>query len=242
VAAGESGNEPPVRFVKLIANAGFARANNIALRRVIDEERDEHVLLLNPDTEVLPGALKAMAEVLADPAVGIVGPQLLNPDGTRQPSVRAFPTLAVFVFFFLKLHYVLAASPLWRRYMSEDLAATRQQPVDQVMGAALLARNEMIGKIGPLDERFWIWFEEVDWCKRAREAGWKVMYEPRASIVHRGAVSFSHLRGMRKTRLWTMSSIRYARKHLGAGAALVLILLLPIALLLAVPATVLRKI
>jgi len=236
----ENGNRPPVRFIQLEHNTGFARANNVALKRVYEGQHAEaHVLLLNPDTEVRPGALTALLDVFdIDQAAGIVGPQLLNADGTVQPSVRSFPTLGVFVFLFLKLHRLLPRAVLWQRYVRSDFDYGSRQVVDQVMGAAFLIRNTVLAKIGDLDERFWVWFEEVDLCKRAQQAGWRVAYTPKAQVLHHGAASFNQLVGWRRSLPWFRSSLAYANKHLGSGATALLWLLLPLAVLLAVPSVI----
>jgi GT2 family glycosyltransferase len=239
VTTGQSGNRPPVRFIKLEHNAGFARANNIGFQRVRNSShKDAHVLLLNPDTEMRAGALAHLMDTLQDLRVGIVGPKLLNADGTTQPSVRAFPTLGVFVFFFLKLQYLFGRAALWRRYLRHDFEAELGQEVDQVMGAALLLRRAVVESIGLFDNNFWVWFEEVDLCRRVRYAGWKIMYEPRAEVLHHGGVSFNQLVGLRRAWPWLMSCLYYARKHLGYPAAMLLWLLLPAALVLAVPSSI----
>lgn len=239
VAAGQHGNSPPVRFIKSEHNLGFARANNLALARAAQSRTSCHFLFLNPDTAVKTGAVETLVEVLErNRTVGIVGPKLLNADGTLQPSVRAFPTLAVFVYFFLKLHRFLPNANLWRRYMRTDFDYEREQTVDQVMGAAMLVRRNVVKDVGAFDERFRLWFEEVDLCLRVKAAGWQVVYTPRAAVVHYGAVSFRQLWGVRRAWPWCLSAVRYALKHLGAGAAMVLGLLLPVALALAIPAIV----
>lgn len=238
VAVGERGNVPPVNFIKSERNLGFASANNLALADAAKHNGSSHVMFLNPDTEVAPGALTALLGVLEkNMRVGIVGPQFHSAIGTLQPSVRSFPTLGVLVFFFLKLHRLLPRAALWRRYMRPDFNYTRLQTVDQVMGAAMLVRRDALQAVGTFDERFWLWFEEVDLCRRARTAGWQVVYTPQAQVLHHGAASFNQLLGVRRAGPWCMSALRYAAKHMGYGAAAVLWLLLPAALALAVPAT-----
>lgn len=240
VVVGESINRPKVRFIKQKNNLGFAKANNVALRRVRDGIYDQaHVLLLNPDTEMMPGALSNLLKILGtETRAGVVGARLNNMDGTLQQSVRAFPTLPVFVFSFLKLSRLMPDAKIWRDYIRTDLDYDKQQSVDQVMGAVFLIRNEAFSDIGLLDERFWIWFEEVDYCKRAKDANWEIIYTPESHVLHHGAVSFNQLVGFKKVWPWLMSSLRYANKHLSNGASLMLWLLLPIALLLIVPAMV----
>ncbi|HLD25896.1 MAG TPA: glycosyltransferase family 2 protein [Candidatus Andersenbacteria bacterium] len=237
VAAAENADQLRIRLVNLKENAGFARANNIAIERLTRRSPDCHVLLLNPDTEVRTGALPVLLGVLErHERAGIVGPKLLNPDGTLQPSVRAFPSLGVFVCLFLKLHRLSPRLKLWQRYMQADFDYTREQPVDQVMGAAFLIRREVLKVLGGLDEAFWVWFEEVDFCKRARVAGWEAWYTPAGEIVHHGGVSFSQLSSWRRAIPWVRSSLHYASKHFTMIEQVVLLVLAPVALLLSLPA------
>jgi len=199
-----------------------------------------HVWLLNPDTEVQPGALAQLENTLGnEPKAGIVGPRLLNPDDSLQPSVRCFPTLTVFIWLFLKLSRLWTRLPFWRRYMMTAFDYDRPQSVDQVMGAAFLIRDELLGErgIGLLDENFWIWFEEVDYCKRARQAGWTVRYEPGAEVIHYGGVSFNQLIGLRRTIPFLNSALYYVTRHHSIMARLILSLLYPVALLLTLPAS-----
>lgn len=228
----------PVQCMELRENIGFARANNIGLKELASD--GNHVLLLNPDTEVQPGALQAMLDFLeSHPKAGIVGPRLLNfSDRQTQPSVRSFPTLVVFIWLFLKLHRLLPNVSFWRKYMMTGFDYNKAAAVDQVMGAAFLIRDKAVEK---LDERFWIWFEEVDFCKRAKAKGWEVWYTPSAQIIHRGAASFNQLVGFKRSWFFLRSSVQYANKHLGLLATSVLIILLPIALVLAVVSSPMQK-
>lgn len=217
-----------VRFIKLKENIGFAAANNIAWREFSD---DSHVLLLNPDTEVKPGALSAMFQVLEEKTdVGIVGPKLLNPDGSLQGSVRPFPTVADFILYMFKLGRVV------QNRQEKQYDYSKAGYVDQVMGAAFLIRNKTWQEIGLLDKRFFTLFEEVDYCKRALERGWKTYFTPAGEVMHVRAASFNQLVGFRKSWPWMASCLRYARKHYGLGLWLFMILLSPITLLLTLPA------
>lgn len=238
VAVGESINKPRVRFLKQNSNTGFARANNIAVELVMGRlGQQTHVLLLNPDTELKAGALTQLVRVLEeDEMVGVVGPRLLNGDGSGQPSVRSFPTFGVFVFLLLKLHRLWPNAKLWQAYMKDDFDYTGQAEVDQVKGAAFLIRGTLLDRVGLLDDRFWVWFEEVDYCKRVKAAGYKIVYTPRAQIVHHGAVSFNQLVGFRRSLPWLNSCLHYARKHLRWYEVLLLWLLAPISILLIIPA------
>ncbi|MEO6077636.1 MAG: glycosyltransferase, partial [Candidatus Andersenbacteria bacterium] len=210
-------------------NLGFAKANNLAITHIQQHEgQDDHVLLLNPDTEVRTGAIQAMlTELDNNKKAGIVGPKLLNPDNTTQKSVRAFPSFKIFVILFLKLQRIIPKLPSWKNYLQEDFDYEKKQSVNQVMGAAFLIRNAVIKEIGLLDEKFWIWFEEVDYCKRAHDAGWEIIYTPTAEIMHYGGVSFNQLTGPKKTAPFLNSSLVYAKKHLSIFSYTALIILYP---------------
>ena len=220
-------------------NLGFAKANNIGIAYVQEHGgADDHILLLNPDTVVHPHAIEHMISVLVSKdTIGIVGPKLLEATGAVQPSVRSFPTLPVFMLLFLKLHRIFSNTATWQKYILADFDHTTQQSVDQVMGAAFLIRNTAMQAIGPLDEGFWIWFEEVDYCKRAKDAGFEILYTPSATVTHHKGTSFNQLVGLKKTKPLLASSLRYAKKHLGVRTYIVLCVLYPLALLIALLAS-----
>lgn len=225
---------PLFEFVELDENVGFAAGNAKGMEKL----GNEHVLLLNPDTVVQPGAIKAFLEALElHPQAGVVGCRLLNPDKATQPSVRAFPTLPIFLIWFLKLRWLVSETSLWRSYIKADFDYLNLQRVDQVMGAAFLIRDTVRAKLGGLDESYWIWFEEVDYCKQVKRAGWDVVYTPAGEIVHYGGASFNQLIGLPRVMPFIRSSLTYTRKHLGVISYLVLLVLSPVALLLAFPAS-----
>jgi len=217
------------------ANLGFAKANNIAWEYIKKHGgKQDHILLLNPDTEVQAGAIESMLDALVrNPKAGIIGPKLIETNGSVQMSVRSFPSLGIFMLFFLKLHRVFSSSPLWKKYMMKSFDYNTEQTVDQVMGAAFLIRNSVLQKIGLLDESFWIWFEEVDYCKRAQDADWNTVYTPNATIFHYGNISFQQVSGLKKAALFNQSSLLYAKKHLGFTAYILLLALYPIGIIIA---------
>ncbi|MBI1833833.1 MAG: glycosyltransferase family 2 protein [Candidatus Andersenbacteria bacterium] len=224
-----------VEFIQLTHNIGFAAANNLALQKIKDET---HILLLNPDTEMQSGSLAALVSALEHhPKVGIVGPKLLNPDKSLQPSVRSFPTLSVLIALFLKLHGIASAGGFLKKYFQHGFDYSKEQEVDQVMGASFLIRRQTFQEVGALDDAFFVWFEEVDVCKRVKDKGWGVLYTPTASVVHHGGASFHQLVGLRKSWPMIRSALHYARKHLGMTQAFLLALLTPIAIALTLPAT-----
>ena len=170
-------------WVELIAceeNVGFPRGNNLGLARA----NGRYILLLNPDTEVVGQALTTMLAYLeSHPAVGALGPQLLNPDGSVQSSRRRFPTLATALFESTWLEPLAPASIL-RHYYVEDVADGETAVVDWVTGACLLVRREVVDQIGGLDEDYFMYSEELDWCRRIRAAGWQIVYLPTAQVIH----------------------------------------------------------
>jgi N-acetylglucosaminyl-diphospho-decaprenol L-rhamnosyltransferase len=205
---------PDVCLIANTDNLGFPAANNQGI--AVAEGR--YIFLLNPDTEVVGGALATLvAYADAHPDVGVVGPQLLNPDGSVQSSRRRFPTLAT-AFFESTWLQPLASRRLLARYYVLDQPDDAVQDVDWVDGAALMARREAIEQVGLLDEGFFMYSEELDWCRRFREAGWRVVYLPTARIVHHRGKSSEQVVAARHIHFQS-SKVHYFRKHHGAAAA-----------------------
>ncbi|MFH1046738.1 MAG: glycosyltransferase family 2 protein [Patescibacteria group bacterium] len=221
---------PQVTLIANNRNVGFAAGNNQA----IEQASGEFVLLLNPDTELKDNALAKMVSVMtAYPLAGVCGPKLLNPDGSLQSSVRRYPTFWTQALVMLKLHHVLTGSRALRRYLATDFDYAREQDVEQVMGAAFMIRCGVLTDIGPLDEDYFIWFEEVDYCKRARDAGYQVLYTPQAEVIHHGGESFAQAFGPLKQRIYNKSMRIYMRRHHGFWPWLGLTLLHPLSMALA---------
>ncbi len=212
---------PQVRLVANAENRGFPAANNQGLALA----RGRYVLLLNPDTEVLSDALQTMV-AFADghPDVGVVGPKLLNPDGSVQSSRRRFPTFATALWESTWLQ-PYAPRRLLKRYYALDRPDDEIQDVDWVTGAALMARREAVEQVGPLDEGFFMYSEELDWCRRFRGVGWRAVYLPTAQIVHYVGKSSEQVLPARHIHFQT-SKVRYFRKYHGPVVAEVLRLFL----------------
>jgi N-acetylglucosaminyl-diphospho-decaprenol L-rhamnosyltransferase len=208
---------PGVRLIANASNVGFSAANNQA----ICVATGRHVLLLNPDTEIVGDALYALV-TYADrhPDIGVVGPQLLDPDGGVQSSRRRFPsrTTAFFESTWLR---PWAPKRLLRRYYVLDKPNNVVQDVDWVDGAALMARRAAINEVGLLDEEFFMYSEELDWCRRFNEAGWRVVYLPEAQIVHHRGKSSDQAVAARHIHFQT-SKVRYFQKYHGAPFAFAL--------------------
>ncbi len=158
-----------LRTIKNKRNLGFAKANNQGIKKA----QAEYVLLLNSDTVLKNNAFLKLIEFAKDhPRAGIIGPRLLNKDGSEQPSTASFFTLFRVFFWLFTGDRFLFSSP------------AKATPVDWLMGAALLVKKEALEKAGPLDEKFFMYMEEVEWCYRFKQAGWQVWFCPEAEIYH----------------------------------------------------------
>jgi GT2 family glycosyltransferase len=205
---------PQVTLLAQRDNLGFTRCNNIGLQAA----QGRYLLLLNPDTEVIGDALAQMVAYLdANPDVGIVGPHTLNTDGSTQSTRRRFPTLAT-AFFESTWLQTYAPKALLDHYYVAGVPDDAVADVDWVQGSALLARREVYAQIGGLDEGYVMYSEEMDWCKRAKDAGWRVVYLGTASITHHGGKSTDQVTARRHIH-FQQSKLRYFRKYHGGRAA-----------------------
>ena len=219
------GSDARVKVISAAANLGFAKANNLAFQ----ESQGQFVLLLNSDTDVRPGALRNLVAYLeAHPRVGVVGPKLLNPDRTTQPSVRRFPGPWSSLLVFSGLHRIIRP----KSYLMDGFDYLSEAAVDQVMGACLLTRRSIIDKLGLLDERFYLWYEEVDFCRRVKTAGFDIKYYPGAEVMHHGAQSFSQLGVGERKSVAARSLKHYFRKNGSLVSRAMLGIMLPPILLL----------
>jgi GT2 family glycosyltransferase len=176
----------------------------------------DYILLLNPDTVVHAGAVEALAAFLgAHPRVGAVGPRLLNSDGTVQPAAFRFPTLAMAALDLFPPGEVLPGrlyNSWWHGRYPQERTAAEPFPIDHPLGACILTRPAVLGQVGLLDERFFMYAEEVDWCLRVRRAGWAIWQEPRARVTHVGGAATSQFRSRMLVALYE-ARLRFFRKH-----------------------------
>jgi hypothetical protein len=164
------------------ANIGFSAANNLVLR----ESRAAAVLLLNPDTEIYDGTLDTcLAALGADPFVGMVGAKLVREDGALDHAAkRSFPTPLAALAHFTGIGRGEGAGASLSQYRATHLGEDEAGAVDAVNGAFMLCRAAAVAQVGLLDEGYWLYMEDLDWCHRFWDAGWKVFYEPRARALH----------------------------------------------------------
>ena len=214
---------PAVRLMANAENVGFTRGNNQGLAVA----RGRYVFFLNPDTEVVGDALLTMVAYLdAHPEVGTLGPQLCYGDRSLQSSRRRFPTFATALFESTPLAWHWPSNPWARRYRMEDQGSVIRgqgadvtpaqigQDVDWVVGAALMVRREVLAQVGGFDEAYFMYSEELDLCRRIKEAGWQIVYLPTAQIIHHEGKSSEQVVAARHIRFQT-SKVRYFRKFHG---------------------------
>jgi GT2 family glycosyltransferase len=203
---------PRVLLVQNEENVGFARGNNQGLML----SRGRYVLLLNSDTIARPGAVSALLNLAeSQPRAGIVGARLVNPDGSFQASHTPFPTLWQEFLILTGIGRLLLGTWFPSRGPDED-GGPRE--VDYVEGACLLVRHEAIAEVGGLNEAYFMYSEEVDWCYSMACAGWEVWYQPAAEIVHLQGGSSRHRQRRREADLYR-SRVRFFRLHYGERTA-----------------------
>ena len=207
---------PWVRLIANRENRGFTGGNN----QGIGAATGRYVFFLNPDTVVVDDALAAMVGYLAaHDDVGVVGPQLRYGDGSLQSSRRRFPTLGSALLESTPLEWHWPGNRWARWYRMEDQpGAAAIQDVDWLVGAALMTRRPVLERVGGFDEGYFMYSEELDWCRRVKAAGWRVVYLPEAQIIHYEGRSSEQVVAARHIRFQT-SKVRYFRKFHGRMAA-----------------------
>ncbi|MCS7260156.1 MAG: glycosyltransferase family 2 protein [Anaerolineae bacterium] len=206
---------PEVQLIVSPQNLGYARGANLGIAHA----SGRYLMIMNPDTEVVGDALAVLVDYLdVHPQVGAAGPQLRYADGRAQPSRRRFPTLATAFWESTILQQWFPRNRFARYYYMEDRAPDSAQPVDWLVGAALIIRRAAWEAVGPLDEGYFMYFEELDWCRRCRAAGWEVHYVPQAVVIHHEAQSSSQV-PVARTLHFQRSKVRYFHKYHGAAWA-----------------------
>ena len=227
---------PWVQTIFSDENLGFTGGNNRALEAMgLDVRIDEKpapdngqaghqpspaaparfIYFLNPDTELLPGSLWALYRGIdQDGTIGAIGPQLRYADGALQSSRRRFPGPLTGFFESTWLERTWPRNPWTRHYHLADWPADARQDVDWLVGAALLVRGEALTALGGFDSQFFMYSEETDLCRRIRRAGWRVVYDPAAIVIHAEGRSSGQVSARRHI-LFNRSKVRYARKWHG---------------------------
>jgi GT2 family glycosyltransferase len=214
---------PLVTIIENETNLGFAAASNQGLKAM----KGSYVLLLNPDTEVMNGTLTKMLEFMKNnQRVGILGCKNVDQQGNFERTVHPTPSLIhefSHFFYILKLDRILPSRMIFRYYDNVAKSSLNPFSVGWVCGACLMIKKETIQDIGLLDENLFMYFEDVDWCIRANKKGWKVMYHPSISVLHREAGSSKSDINIISQCLVYMyrSKIYFAKKHFGKRGPIV---------------------
>jgi len=221
---------PRVRCISNTHNAGFSAANNQVLRIA----KGDYLILLNPDIEFShPYTLSTFLLEQRKCQSGIAGPKLLNTDGSVQKSVRSDPTFASQAMILLKLHIFFPNLPVFKHYYRSDFNYHTSQLVDQISGAFFSISRECFEKVGLLDERFYIWFEEVDYCFRARKNFFSVRYISETAVTHHGGQSFQKVMPINRQKVFNKSLRLFAKKYFNPLQVFILSILMPINIIFA---------
>jgi len=197
---------PGVRLIENRVNMGFAKANNQA----VSLSSGEYLLLLNPDTQVKDEAISKMLSFMkAYAKAGLVGAQLLNADGSKQNSIANFPSLATELFNKSVLRWLFPD-----KFPGKETDYAGPVEVDSVIGACMLVRREAVEQVGLLDEEYFLFLEETDWCYRMKKAGWKIYHIPQAEVLHFQGKSAEAEKGKARIEYYR-SRYHYFRKNKG---------------------------
>jgi N-acetylglucosaminyl-diphospho-decaprenol L-rhamnosyltransferase len=215
---------PGTRLIRLDWNAGFCIANNVAIRRT----SAPYVLLLNPDTEVYEGALDHMYGLMeGNPEIGISSCRLAQPDGTFDHAAkRSFPTPVGALAEFTGIGRKASNGTILSRvanYRAHELDEYESGEVDAINGAFMFCRREAVDRVGLLDEAYWLYMDDLDWCHRFKDAGWTVWYDGRTTVMHvkGGTTKVKRHRGLRHNVAFHRSMGRFYRKFYAGERPLV---------------------
>ena len=198
---------PQVKVIANEDNLGFAAANNKAIKRA----KGRYVLLLNPDMQVFEDTLGKMVDWMdAHPQAGVGGCKLVDANESIIPHIRNFPGFGDQLAVVLKLPHLFPS--VLNGYIPQDIDYNKEQEVDSIRGSFFMIRREALKEMGGLDERYFIWFEEVDLCRHVKEAGWKVMYTPEVRCRDYVGKSFVQVPKGRTQKYFRDSMLKYFRK------------------------------
>ena len=202
---------PGVRLIQNQTNEGYTKPMNQAMR----VGTGRYLCQLNPDTLILPGAIDRLVDFMDNhPEVGICGPKVLNRDLTLQkPCRRGESRPWAVITYFTGLARLFPKSPLFGQYLMSYMDEDQIHPVAGVAGSCMLIRKEVVEQIGYMDEQFFAYQEDADYCLRAHQAGWEVYYMPEAQIIHYGGMGGSRVEPYRSIFEWHRSYYLFYKKH-----------------------------
>ncbi|MDR1323200.1 MAG: glycosyltransferase family 2 protein [Candidatus Margulisbacteria bacterium] len=212
---------PQVKLIRSPQNIGFAAGNNLGFRQATGE----YLLCLNPDTEMHAGALDFIIDAFdRDARLGALGVKLLNSDGSLQLSCKSFPAADTILYNASGLDALFPKSKIFGKYNMSWFKHDREIEVDQPMGAALALRRSALDQVGVYDERYFMYFDEVDLCWRLKQAGWKIKFFPQVCVTHHWAQSTKQAL-FKMNKQWYISFQKYLvkNKHYSAWLAWLLL-------------------
>ncbi len=228
---------PMVRILKSKINLGFAGGCHLAAQHA----KGDYFILVNPDIEFTEDAVCTLSKRMRnEPTVAVGGISLKNTDGSQQSCVWGFPRPMDQLMLLLKLPHLFPNLKPIERWLAKDFDYSKTQDCDQVMGAFFCVRRDVWEKLSGLDRGYFMWYEEVDFCKRARNAGFRIRYYADIKATHAGGSSFTSLGTWRKQAMVRRSIRRYARKHFGMVWWAIFLVLEPVFLLIAAVASIVK--
>jgi len=228
---------PNVRIIYSNVNLGFAGGCNLGIKSA----HGDYLVLINPDIIFTQDSLYKIRDVMEkETDIGIGGVSLKNLDGTQQKCVWHFPTPTDQFALLLKVHHLFPSFQPVSKWRMDDFDYSKDTDVDQVMGAFFCIRRSLIDRIGLLDDDFFMWYEEVDYCKRAKDAGFRVHYFSNIEAKHKKGSSFDRVGTLKKQNMFRRSVRIYMKKHFGFVIGSFFTLLEPVFWLLSVIASVLK--
>jgi len=200
---------PQVNLIASKKNLGFAKANNLGL----NQAQGKYVLFMNPDMELVENSFPIMFMLMEqNPQAAISTCQLFYPNKQRQDNIKNNPDFCSQAIILLKLHHLFKPKCLLA-YLAKNFDYHKEKTVSQIMGAFMFCNKEKIKQINGWDENFFLWFEEVDLCKRVQEQNWQIIYTPKAKIIHHESQSFKQNSSLLRQKRFTQSMKKYFKKH-----------------------------
>lgn len=229
---------PQVTLIRNKENLGFARANNIGIRA----STGRYLCLINSDVVVLDGCIEKLVAFMDENSkVGIAGPRILNQDGSLQVSCRHFPSIWNNLCQALGLNYLFPKSAFFSEPFMKYWTHDKVRKVDVITGCFWMVRHKAIDEVGLLDEDFFIYGEDIDWCKRFHLAGWDVVFYPEARAIHIGGASSGNA-PIKFYLEMQKADLQYWRKHHGRSGKLIYSMIIMVRQLVRIPTYILRYI
>ncbi|HET6142771.1 MAG TPA: glycosyltransferase family 2 protein [Candidatus Acidoferrales bacterium] len=202
---------PDVKLIETGANLGFAKGNNVGIK----EATGEYICLINSDVNVPSDCLQKMYEYMEQqPTIGLLGPGMLRTDGRVHRSGMRFPSLWNIFLRALFLDSLFKSTGLFGGFLMKDFHFDQTRDMDVLNGWLWMARRDALHKVGPLDGRFFMYAEDVDWCKRFKLAGWRVVFYPEAKALHYGGASAANARSRFNVEM-QRANLQYWKKYHG---------------------------